>query len=70
LVTTSTGDLDQLRKDVEACGGVVDAAQPIPLEGNEQVVEVEGPNDLPEKLAKNPAVRKVSPDSDIEFYPQ
>jgi hypothetical protein len=69
LITTSSDeDLDQLRKDVQACGGEVDESPPVPLEGREQVVGAEGPDDLPAKLKKHPAVRKVSPDSEIEFY--
>ena len=61
-------DLAKLRKDVEAEGGVVGDSPPVPLDPDEQVVEVEGPDDLPEKLTRHPAVHKMSPDSDVELF--
>lgn len=51
LITTSRGeDLVKLREDVEAEGGALSDNPPTPLDPDEQVVEVEGPDDLPEKL--------------------
>ncbi len=69
LITTSQdGDLDQLRKDVADYGGTVADEPAIPLDRGEQVVEAEGPDDLPERLHGQRDVRKVSPDSDIDLY--
>ncbi len=69
LITTAFDeDLSELRRSVEAEGGAVSDEPPIPLDRGEQVVEAEGPDDLPEKLRSHPAVRKVSPDSEIELY--
>jgi hypothetical protein len=69
LITTSRDeDLVKLRKDVEASGGALSDEPPTPLDPDEQAVEVEGPDDLPEKLKSHPAVRKMSPDSDLELF--
>jgi len=70
LITMSRDhqDLELLRNAVEAGGGAVSDSLPIPLDRDEQVVEVEGPDDLPEKLKRHPAVRKMSPDSEVELF--
>jgi hypothetical protein len=69
LITVSRDeDLDRLREEVAAHGGAVDDTPPIPMDEDDQVLEAEGPDDLPQKLERHPAVRKVSPDSDIEFH--
>jgi hypothetical protein len=41
---------------------------PVPLDAGEQVVEVDGPDDLPAMLESYASVRKVSPDSEIDLY--
>jgi hypothetical protein len=69
LITTGADeDLDSLRETVAEQGGVLAESPPIPLDPGEQVVEAEGPDDLPEKLESHPAIRKVSPDSSIDFF--
>jgi hypothetical protein len=69
LITTGADEnLDSLRETVAQQGGVLGDSPPIPLDRGEQVVEAEGPEDLPEKLESHPGVRKVSPDSQIEFF--
>jgi hypothetical protein len=69
LITTGADeDLDSLRETVAEQGGKLADSPPTPLDRGEQVVEAEGPDDLPEKLESDPAVRKVSPDSPIEFF--
>jgi hypothetical protein len=68
ITTLHDEDLDKLRQDVEAKGGTVSHIPPVPLDRGEQAVEVEGPDDLPDKLKSHPAVLKISPDSDLELY--
>lgn len=69
LVTTSSEqDLDALRRDVAAEGGSVIDSPPVPLDPEEQVLEVDGPDDLPSKLERYPSVRKVSPNSEIDLF--
>jgi hypothetical protein len=64
LITTSKdSDLAALCHAIEQHGGTVGEEAPIPLDLGEQVVEAEGPDDLPERLREHPAVRKISPDS-------
>jgi hypothetical protein len=68
LITTSdTSDLQELRRAIAAQGGAV-TEEPIPLDAGEQVVEAEGPDDLPERLSQHPAVLKVSPDTPKHPY--
>jgi hypothetical protein len=68
LTTAREEDLDRLREDLSTIGGLFSDAPPIPLEPDELAIAVEGPDDLPELLGTHPAVRKVSPDSDVTFY--
>jgi hypothetical protein len=69
LITTEADeDLEWLRATVAEKGGLLADNPPIPLDHGEQVVEAEGPDDLPQKLESHPAVRKVSPDSAIDFF--
>lgn len=68
ITTPQDGDLDELRKNVAEQGGTVADEPPIPLDRGEQVVEAEGPEDLPERLRGHRDVCKVSPDSDIDLY--
>lgn len=68
ITTSQDGDLDQLRKNVADQGGTVADEPPVPLDRGEQVVEAEGPDDLPERLRGHREVRKVSPNSDIDLY--
>jgi hypothetical protein len=69
LVTTDRNEsLEKLKDEVAAHGGAMEPDDPIPLDQGEQVVRVEGPDDLPKKLEQLPAVKKVSPDSDMDFH--
>lgn len=64
LITTNRKtDLAALSAEVAAQGGTMDTESPVPLGDAEQVVEAEGPDDLPMRLKPNPAVLDVSPDS-------
>jgi len=68
ITTPAEGDLDELRRAVAAQGGTVADDPPIPLGDGEQVVEADGPDDLPVRLRGHPAVKKVSPDSPKHPY--
>jgi hypothetical protein len=68
ITTSSESDLEELRRAITAHGGTVADDAPIPLEPGEQVVEADGPDDLPARLREHPAVLKVSPDSPKHLY--
>jgi hypothetical protein len=70
LVTTRAGaDLESVRAKLSALGASADEAQePIPLDRDEQVIEVEGPPDLPARLSLDDDVRKISPSSEMTYY--
>lgn len=62
-------DLEELRRELARDGIVVDVDSCIPLDAGEQVVEAEGPDELPATLERaNVGVLKVSPSSDLELY--
>ncbi|MGH3366534.1 MAG: hypothetical protein ACRDOY_04970 [Nocardioidaceae bacterium] len=66
--TSKQADLGALRAEIAAHGGTVYEESPIPLGDAEQVVEAEGPDDLPERLGPNPSVLDVSPDTPKHPY--
>lgn len=68
LTTALDEDLGKLRSEIAAHGAAMSDTPPVPLGQDEQALAVEGPDDLPARLEENPAVRKVSPDSDVELY--
>jgi hypothetical protein len=68
ITTPKETDLRELRGAITAQGGIVGDESPIPLGPVEQVVEAEGPDDLPARLQEHPAVLKVSPDSPKHPY--
>ena len=70
LITTRHGtDLDELRSRLAKLGAEVNTTEsPIPMGADEQVIEVTGPRDLPQKLASDRAVLKVYPNSEMELY--
>jgi len=45
----------------------LDDIDPIPCDGD-QVVEVEGPRDLPDRAAAVPEIRAVHPSSEMSLY--
>lgn len=69
LITTrrdfSLEQLDDLLARLN-CERVSD--DPIPLGTNEQVVEVTGPKDLPDRLKGDARVLKVSPNSVMDYF--
>lgn len=69
LVTTpADADLQELRTTLEGLGCEVSDAPPTPL-GEEQVLQVVGPDDLPAKVpAGSASVKGVYPDSQMELY--
>ena len=68
ITTSSKGDLAELRRAIAAQGGTADSGPPTPLGDDEQVIEADGPDDLPARLGDHPAVRKVSPDTPKHPY--
>ena len=70
LVTTPAGvDLHQLLARLVTLGCSADEEQaPIPLDETEQVIQVEGPRDLPKRAAGEREILKVSPDSELTLY--
>jgi len=70
LITTRTGaDLDRLTARLAAWGCAVDRSQaPIPLAPDEQVIEVDGPRDLPQRVRDDPQIVQVSPSSELTLY--
>jgi hypothetical protein len=69
LVTTGAdADLEDLRTKLEGLGCEVSHEPPTPL-GDEQVVRVVGPDDLPAKVTVEAApIRGIYPDSEMELY--
>lgn len=60
--------LEQIRSLLKGLGVEgQDDLEPIPLDG-EQVVEVEGPKDLPARASKVPSIRAVHPSSEMTLY--
>lgn len=47
---------------------VAPASDPVPLSGEEVSIEVEGPEDLPSRLASNSSIKGVYPSSDYTLY--
>lgn len=69
LLTTPTDvDVDELRREVEAAGGKLEERRPVPLEGDEQVLYAEGPEDLRKRLDATPTPVKANPSSRPELY--
>lgn len=69
LVTTGAdADLDELRTTLEGLGCEVSGDAPTPL-GDEQVIQVVGPEDLPARVPTDSTpVKGVYPDSQMELY--
>lgn len=69
LVTAAAdADVEELRTRLEGLGCQVSDDSPTPL-GDEQVMQVLGPEDLPAKaLAESAAIKGVYPDSEMELY--
>ena len=69
-LVTIKGELDPrtMRTVLARCGGErLYDLDPIPLDGD-QVVEVEGPRDLPDRAAAVPEIRAVHLSSELTLY--
>ena len=58
LTTSSKEQLGDLRHALNQNGARLVNEPPIPLDSDEQVIKVEGPEDLPSALEGHPAIRK------------
>lgn len=69
LLTTARGvDAAALAAHLEALGcNVESVGTPIPMDGDDQVFEVEASADLPARAAGDAVVRKVSPSSTMRL---
>lgn len=69
-LVTLRGNLESAQIDelLGRAGGERGAAPPIPLDDSQQVVEVMGPRDLPQKLQMEKDVFKVSPNSTLTLF--
>jgi hypothetical protein len=62
-------DIEALARDLSAIGAVVEDDEPVPLGDHDKVVYVEGPQDLPSRLAgTNVEVRGIDPNSELGFF--
>ena len=69
LTVPAEVDLAELRRALDAHGVKVDAGSRIPLDEGEQVVEADGPPELPAVLERaGLGTVKASPSSDLELY--
>lgn len=69
ITTKSNADLSRIVKELAAWGCVSQNwGMPIPLGDEEQVIEVEGPPNLPEIAVQDNAIIKVSPSSELTLY--
>lgn len=70
LITTKAKiDFNQLKAKLSTygCENMYDEP-PIPLGGEEQVIEVECPRNLPEQLKTDTEILKIHPRSDMTLY--
>lgn len=51
-----------------ASAHAVASSEPVPLSASETSVEVEGPEDLPNRLESHSAIKGVYPSSDLTLY--
>ena len=69
LITTKARvDLQQLESKLLDWGCEPVASPPVPLDGDEQVLEVTGPRDLPAKARGETLILKLSPSSPMTLY--
>lgn len=59
---------EEMRRVLEQSGCAADEVPPVPLDGGEHVVSAQGPPDLPQRLALQEGVVKVSPNSSLTLY--
>lgn len=67
VVVPASCGADDIKTMISQTPGVTSVLPPIPLEPDELVFRVTGPDDLPTKLDKRISTRRVFPDSDIEL---
>ncbi|MFG2119710.1 hypothetical protein [Streptomyces sp. NPDC048710] len=71
LTVPADTDIDALVRALAAIGAVVEDDKPVPIGDHDKVVYVEGPQDLPSRLAgTNVEVRGIDPNSELGFFAQ
>ena len=70
LITTKANtDMEQLLTKLSGYGcKIADDLTPVPLGANEQVIEVTGPNNLPEKIVGDDSILGIFPNSELTLY--
>ena len=70
LITTKADiDIERLLAKLSGYGcKIPDDLAPTPLGSDEQVIEVVGPKDLPQKVAGDETILGVFPNSDLTLY--
>lgn len=69
ITVKADADLEQLRIKLTAYGcEIARNLAPIPLEDNEQVIEIVGPSDLPQKVAGDDSILGVFPNSELTLF--
>ena len=69
LVTTDANeDPIELKRRMADQGATVDDEPPVPLGPDEHAFKARGPDDLPDLLREDPAIRGVYPDSAIDLF--
>jgi hypothetical protein len=68
LTTPADVDLESLRQEVEAVGAKLESDEPVPLDGQEQVLYADGPDDLRERLSEASVPVRVNRSSRMELY--
>lgn len=67
LTVKSDVEWEKLESELKEIGGQRTGPEAVPLDENEMVVAVEGPDDLPEKLQGNENVLSIATNSELTF---
>jgi len=68
ITTKANANLEELEGKLTEWGCEPTGLPPIPLDDDEQVIEVSGPANLPRKVPDEDPIIKVSPSSPMTLY--
>jgi hypothetical protein len=68
ITTKANANLKELEARLAEWGCERTGLRPIPLDDDEQVIEVSGPADLPRKVQGEDPIIKISPSSPMTLY--